>query len=257
MPYVRRRTDPNPEPDPNAEVSVGSSSPPHTSLAVEIPIYLLVVFTPVAIGTVHLWSIAVMLGLAIVSFGSLALRHARRHHGGLKLFPIGLVLMIAAALTLLQILPLPPFFVRILNPGAGDLFDHVLIGTPLWGHGNWSALSLDPPASAVELLKVLSYLMAFLVVVNYYNERARARRLLKAVAWTGFGVALIGFFSKLFNAEGLLGFYPTPSGTEAFKKELAPYKGGKGSIKFPLDQPIPYGLMEKIVKFRVKEQKGK
>jgi uncharacterized protein YdhG (YjbR/CyaY superfamily) len=54
-----------------------------------------------------------------------------------------------------------------------------------------------------------------------------------------------------------IGFYPTPSGTEAFQKELAPYKGGKGSIRFPLDQPIPYGLIEKIVKFRVKEQKGK
>jgi len=54
-----------------------------------------------------------------------------------------------------------------------------------------------------------------------------------------------------------IGFYPTPSGTAAFQKELAPYKGGKGSIQFPLDQPIPYELMAKIVKFRVKEQKGK
>jgi uncharacterized protein YdhG (YjbR/CyaY superfamily) len=52
-----------------------------------------------------------------------------------------------------------------------------------------------------------------------------------------------------------IGFYPTPSGTEAFQKELAPYKGGKGSIRFPLDQPIPYSLIERIVKFRVKEQK--
>jgi uncharacterized protein YdhG (YjbR/CyaY superfamily) len=54
-----------------------------------------------------------------------------------------------------------------------------------------------------------------------------------------------------------IGFYPTPSGTEAFQKELAPYKGGKGSIRFPLDQPIPYSLIERIVKFRVKEQMGK
>ena len=54
-----------------------------------------------------------------------------------------------------------------------------------------------------------------------------------------------------------IGFYPTPSGTEAFQKELARYKGGKGSIRFPLDQPIPYSLIERIVKFRVKEQKEK
>jgi uncharacterized protein YdhG (YjbR/CyaY superfamily) len=54
-----------------------------------------------------------------------------------------------------------------------------------------------------------------------------------------------------------IGFYPTPTGTEKFQKELATYKGGKGSVQFPLDQPIPYGLIAKIVKFRVKENSAK
>lgn len=50
-----------------------------------------------------------------------------------------------------------------------------------------------------------------------------------------------------------IGFYPVPTGIEKFKKELSIYKGGKGSVQFPLDQPIPYGLISRIVKFRVKE----
>ena len=50
-----------------------------------------------------------------------------------------------------------------------------------------------------------------------------------------------------------IGFYPTPSGIEAFKKELSAYEGAKGSIKFPIEKPLPYGLITKIVKFRVKE----
>jgi uncharacterized protein YdhG (YjbR/CyaY superfamily) len=50
-----------------------------------------------------------------------------------------------------------------------------------------------------------------------------------------------------------IGFYPTPTGTEEFKKELSVYEGGKGSIRFPLDKPIPYDLISQIVKFRVKE----
>lgn len=50
-----------------------------------------------------------------------------------------------------------------------------------------------------------------------------------------------------------IGFYPTPSGIEAFKKELSAYEGAKGSIKFPLDKPLPLTLITKIVKFRVKE----
>ena len=50
-----------------------------------------------------------------------------------------------------------------------------------------------------------------------------------------------------------IGFYPTPSGIEQFKKELSAYQGAKGSVQFPLDKPIPYSLIIKIVKFRVKE----
>src|SRR4030043_417649 len=54
-----------------------------------------------------------------------------------------------------------------------------------------------------------------------------------------------------------IGFYPIPSGIEAFKKELSPYKQGKGSVQFPLDKPIPFNLVEKIVIFRVKENQDK
>ena len=50
-----------------------------------------------------------------------------------------------------------------------------------------------------------------------------------------------------------IGFYPTPSGIEKFKRELSAYERAKGSVKFPLDKPIPYDLITKIVKFRVKE----
>lgn len=50
-----------------------------------------------------------------------------------------------------------------------------------------------------------------------------------------------------------IGFYPTPSGTEAFQEEIAPYKARKGTIQFPLNQPLPLDLIRRIVAFRVKE----
>jgi uncharacterized protein YdhG (YjbR/CyaY superfamily) len=50
-----------------------------------------------------------------------------------------------------------------------------------------------------------------------------------------------------------IGFYPTPSGMEAFKKELSTYKGAKGSVQFPIDQPLPLPLIRRIVEYRVKE----
>jgi uncharacterized protein YdhG (YjbR/CyaY superfamily) len=50
-----------------------------------------------------------------------------------------------------------------------------------------------------------------------------------------------------------VGFYPVPSGIEAFKEELGQYKGGKGSVQFPLNQPMPTDLIRRIVEYRVTE----
>ena len=50
-----------------------------------------------------------------------------------------------------------------------------------------------------------------------------------------------------------IGFYATPTGHSEFKEELSKYKQGKGSVQFPIDKPIPYDLIERIVKFKLKE----
>ncbi|ACU59456.1 iron chaperone [Chitinophaga pinensis] len=54
-----------------------------------------------------------------------------------------------------------------------------------------------------------------------------------------------------------IGFYPTPTGIEEFEKELSAYKQGKGSVQFPLDQPMPLDLITRIVKYRVKQNAEK
>ena len=50
-----------------------------------------------------------------------------------------------------------------------------------------------------------------------------------------------------------MSFFPTSSGIEKFKNELSAYKGAKGTVQFPLDKPIPFDLISKIVRFRVLE----
>jgi uncharacterized protein YdhG (YjbR/CyaY superfamily) len=50
-----------------------------------------------------------------------------------------------------------------------------------------------------------------------------------------------------------IGFYPVPRGVAKFKKALSVYEGAKSTVRFPLDKPIPFGLISKIVKFRVKK----
>jgi uncharacterized protein YdhG (YjbR/CyaY superfamily) len=50
-----------------------------------------------------------------------------------------------------------------------------------------------------------------------------------------------------------IGFYALPSGNEAFRNEISKYRSGKGSVQFPIDEPMPLELIAKIVQFRVQE----
>lgn len=51
--------------------------------------------------------------------------------------------------------------------------------------------------------------------------------------------------------EKHIGFYPTPAAIQAFSRELAAYESAKGSVRFPLDEPLPLGLIARMVRFRV------
>ena len=75
---------------------------------------------------------------------------------------------------------------------------------------------------------------------------AATQNLLLAAESVGLGSCWIFF---------VIGFYPAPSGINAFENELSEYKGTKGSIHFPIKKPLPYELVTKIVKFRVAENK--
>ena len=78
---------------------------------------------------------------------------------------------------------------------------------------------------------------------------------------------VISYSMPAFNQNGILvwfaafknhiGFFPKVSAMEAFKEQLASYQTSKGTIRFPLDKPIPVGLIKEIVKFRVKEDQNK
>lgn len=76
-------------------------------------------------------------------------------------------------------------------------------------------------------------------------------------------IEVISYQMPAFKLEGILvyfaahkehiGFYPTSSGIEMFKNKLAGFTTSKGAVQFPLDKPVPYELIGKIVQFRVKE----
>ena len=66
-----------------------------------------------------------------------------------------------------------------------------------------------------------------------------------------------GYLAYFAAYKAHIGFYPAPRGNEEFKEEIAAYGGGKGTLQFLYDKPIPYDLISRIVKLRVKENMEK
>ncbi|HRH59296.1 MAG TPA: DUF1801 domain-containing protein [Chitinophagaceae bacterium] len=111
-----------------------------------------------------------------------------------------------------------------------------------------------PPAKDID-----TYIAAFPQPMRAMLEQLR-QTILKAAPQAE---EVISYQMPAFKYKGMLvyfagyqnhiGFYPTASGIAAFKKELSAYKGAKGSVQFPANEPLPLALIAKIVKFRVKE----
>ena len=114
-------------------------------------------------------------------------------------------------------------------------------------------------AASIKFKTVDEYLSALPA-----NTKAILKELRKTIKQTApQAEELISYNMPAFKLDGGLvwyaaykehiGFYPRSSAIKAFKKELAGYEGAKGTVRFPLDKPLPFDLISKIVKFRVKE----
>jgi len=82
--------------------------------------------------------------------------------------------------------------------------------------------------------------------------RAAAPKGTEVISYNMPAIKLHGILVYYAGYKNHIGFYPTGSGIEAFKKQLAGYEGSKGTVKFSLDSPLPVDLITKIVKFRLK-----
>jgi len=120
------------------------------------------------------------------------------------------------------------------------------------------------PAAKKQFKTIDQYIKTFPVDVQRILERIR-QTIRKAAPGA---VETISYQMPTFNLDGRylvyfsawknhIGVYPVPAGDEAFQQKVAPYKGAKATIRFPINEPIPYDLVKQIVKFRMKENQQK
>lgn len=149
---------------------------------------------------------------AVVSLGAVAIAAAvfqlRSRRVMTRASPLLVVLGVAAGLTVLQLVPLPPGLLELFNPTAHELVSsgQVLLAGPEAADA-WRPLTVDPAATRVELAKLIAYLLlAWIAVRIAATERGR-QRLLGAVAATAGVVGMAAIAHELAGAETLYGFY--------------------------------------------------
>ena len=233
--------------------------------AVEWGLLFLLVVTPLAFGTVHLWSITVMellVALLVIlwmikmivlqrlrvespeAFARLTETQVRLpvNRLGLVKTPLNLPILLFIALVLFQMTPLPPSALRLMSANAYQLYEELLpyswpaseakdvgeLVSEIRGPG-WRSLSVYAGATKGELLKLLSYAAVFFLVVNNLRTKRQLGRLTKTVIGVGFFISLLGILQYLSGTEKLYWFrdasYAEPFGPYINRNHFAGYVG--------------------------------
>ena len=162
-----------------------------------------VVLAPLALGAVHRETQLALLGLATAA-AVLVAWHCRQRGGSVHLPAIALLPAALLALTTLQLVPLPRALIALLSPSTNDILASSL--DPLDRY-RWHALSLDPPATAIELGKLTIYLLLFVAAYQRGREPHGGRRLLRWVALSGVAMLLVTALQTIGGAKSAYGVF--------------------------------------------------
>jgi O-antigen ligase/tetratricopeptide (TPR) repeat protein len=157
--------------------------------------FFLIVFTPLAFGTVHPWSVAGMEILALSALGFFLFQALR--HSDPVYFPPGTVpLLLFLAFILLQVIPLPSQVVEFLSPSAFMIHQNA---SGFSAPGNFLTLSIHPKATLSEFFRYLSYAAFYLLTVQLLKDKEMLKRT----------IVVITLFGALLSFSSILQFYLT------------------------------------------------
>lgn len=189
------------------------------------------VFCPLAFGTVEYWSGFVLVTATSVSFLALGI-HLIRRQKNIFLVPGILPLILLLAWMLLQLVPLPVHIVRIISPATFATYSPVLAADPV--ANNWISISLNPHATQMMLFTFASYTIFFLLTVYHLHTGANLKKTLMIISVLGAIIGVEAILQKLTSPEAIYWFRSTPSGTPigpwVYRNHFAGFMG----MLFPL-----------------------
>jgi O-antigen ligase len=196
---------------------------PWTDRVIERGIQFLLVFTPLAFGTVQDWSIAVMeiaafliLGAWLIQYRDLPRSAGSRplmsHRPSQVLAVCGTVI---AGIAVLQIVSMPRDVLMVLAPRSAEICQAFLDS----GHTSWHTISVTSHATLSGIVLFLSYAAVFFVVLQHYTTEERIRRLVRTIIVIGCSFAVLAVLTRVFRNGNVLWLFPVRSGEYA----MGPY----------------------------------
>ncbi len=223
--------------------------------AIERGITFLLIFTPLALGSVQAWSAAIMEITALLVF---SLWLVKRISGPapamgwsapgfqrppVMLFAFPLVLL---GVALFQVLPLPGPMLSVLSPRTAALYRSFLDNPDV----TWRTVSVHPAATVQAVFRALSYGMVFIVIASHYDREARIRRLFQTVILMGCFLAIVAVAMKIAGNGRLFWVFTMPGGTSFF----GPYIN-KNHFAGYMEMAVPVGLGSYL--YTVSRMRGK
>lgn len=175
---------------------------------------LLLLFTPLAFGTVEVWSIAVAELLVLVMGAIWFAQMIRDGRIQIDRTPFTVLILSFLALMLVQMLPLPLNTIKLLSPAAYSVYS--VAASALNLQVEWRTISLDPVATREELLRVLTYAMLFWILLNRFREREQVERVIVTIIGVGFFLAVFAIIHKYSSNGKLYWIRETAQGGEPF-----------------------------------------
>ncbi len=169
--------------------------------SIEFVLYLFIlVFCPLAFGTVEQWSITVMEFVVTASLSILLLRTVARDRGRCYRVPGAVPLFLLLAFMMIQAVPLPPGLQSTLSPAAHNVYESLQI---LQGHLPYLPLTVNLQATAREFFRIATYVLFYLLTVNLLDSYARLKTTLFIVAGLAGTIAFLAILQK-FTSHGLI-----------------------------------------------------
>jgi len=208
---------------------------------IERGLVFLLIFTPLAMGTVQDWSIAVMETAVLIIFCAWLLKSIRSQAPLEPQAPEFLALkrlllfffLIFSGIAIFQIIPLPGPVLGFISPKSSALYRSFTDDPP----GAWRTISISRDASIAELFKLLSYALVFMVIIHHYDTEAKIKALFRTIVYMGCFLAVFAVVQMITGNGRLLWVFPMwpgahPMGTYVNKNHFAGY----------MEMAVPVGL---------------